>query len=184
MKNKLKKKKLLFEYIFYQLNLRKDIDKKVTFTRMGKILFLLSSINATKEDNNLLIYFDKFYPEEFMGICEADILKLWKNNQFKHLRKCGDGNNFCELVNIEDNTFNGITDEEKEMVNNSIDSLSAKLNEYFTMELFDLIGIIKQWMAVSVGIEVIKLVSSFGQFNPYKYLLSTEDIINSTIKAY
>lgn len=184
MKNRLKKKNLLFEYIFYQLNLREDIDKKVTFTRMGKILFLLSSINATKEDNNLLIYFDKFYPDKFMGTFEVDILELWKNNQFKHLRKCGDGNNFCELCNIEDNTFNGITDKEKEMVNNAIDSLSTRLNEYFTMELFDLVGIIKRWMTVSVGIDVIKIASSLGQFNPYKYLLSTEDIINSQIKAY
>jgi len=151
---------------------------------MDKLLFLLSAINATKEDNNLLIYFDEFYADKSMGVLEGDILTLWNNSQLEHLRRNDKNDRVCELCYIEDDTFDSITDKEKEMVNNAIVSLFEKRNDYLTMDLFDLVGLIKQWTTVKVGFEVGETMHSIDKTESWQCLITTEGILNSSIKAY
>lgn len=122
-----KDKALIFEYIVYKLNdLKNEFqihnDSIFTKLRLQKLLFLISTINATSDNKGLLDIFNNFYALPY-GPVEKDIYDLMNSNEFKNIKFNG---NKCDLSKLNENTFNSLDNHYKDLVNNSIQKLKEK----------------------------------------------------------
>lgn len=176
-----KDKALVFEYIVYKLNDLKNefqikYDSIFTKLRLQKLLFLISTINATSDNKGLLDIFNNFYALSY-GPVEKDIYDLMNNGVFENIKFNG---NKCDLSKLNENTFNSLDNHYTDLVNASIEKLKAKgvIKEYLEMPVFDLVNITHQWTVWKVAMYVANMLNSGGE------LMSTDDIINSSVKAY
>lgn len=177
----IEQKKSNFEYIVYRLNdLKNEFqiqdDSIFTKLRLQKLLFLVSTINATSDDKGLLKTFDNFFALPY-GPVESDIYNSMNNNDFKNIKFNG---NKCELPNLNDNVFESLPEQSKTLVNNSIEKLKEKgvIKEYLKMPVFDLVNITHQWTVWQVAMSIANMLNSGSES------MSTDDIINSSVKAY
>jgi len=177
----IEQKKSNFEYIVYKLNdLKNEFqiqdDSIFTKLRLQKLLFLVSTINATSDDKGLLKTFDNFYALPY-GPVESDIYNLMNNDDFDNIEFNG---NQCNLSKLNENTFNSLDNEYKDLVNDSIEKLKEKgvIKEYLEMPVFDLVNITHQWTVWQVAMSIAKMLNSGSES------MSTDDIINSSVKAY
>lgn len=173
-------KKLLFEYLVFQLmDWAKEIDSYCvpTFTklRLQKILFLVSARKATIEKPALLSVFNSFYALPY-GPVEMDIYESMKENTaFQHI--CFNDTD-CICNNLTAEMFSTIKDEDKSLVEDSIAEFKDMGVNYLTRPVFELVNISHQWTAWQVSMSVAKMLSSS------KEEMSTESICNSRVKAY
>jgi len=174
-------KALNFEYIVYQLNIKRTelkISDDSTFTklRLQKLLFLISTINATRENKGLLDYFTKFYALPY-GPVESDIYNAMNTQKFENIKFEG---NKCFLDDLNDSRFKTLDNSYKYLVENSIEDLAKKrpIKEYLTMSVFDLVNITHQWTVWKVAMTIAKMLDSGSE------PMSPNDIIDSRIKAY
>lgn len=170
-----------FEYIVYKLNdLKNEFqihdDSIFTKLRLQKLLFLVSTINATSDNKGLLDIFDNFYALPY-GPVESDIYDSMNKNDFTNIKFNG---NKCVLSNLNENTFTSLDYKYKDLVNNSIQKLKEKgvIKEYLEMPVFDLVNITHQWTVWQVAMSIAKMLNSGSES------MSTDDIINSSVKAY
>lgn|SRR5574344_14308 len=99
-------KKFVFEYIVYSLDkkreeLSKSDDCIFTKLRLQKLLFLISTINATCDNHCLLDCFNDFFVANY-GPIEKDINYAMNNDGFKKMHFDG---NKCVLSSINDDYF-------------------------------------------------------------------------------
>lgn len=174
-------KALEFEYIVYQLNkkrteLKISDDSIFTKLRLQKLLFLISTINATHEYNGLLGYFKKFYALPY-GPVESDIYNAMNLQQFKNIKFIG---NKCVFDNLNDKCFETLDKSYKDLVKISIGDLAKKrpIKDYLTMPVFDLVNITHQWTVWKVAMAIAKMLDSGSE------PMSLNDILDSSIKAY
>lgn len=170
-----------FEYIVYKLNdLKNEFqihdDSVFTKLRLQKLLFLVSTINATSDNKGLLDIFNNFYALPY-GPVESDIYNSMNNGAFDNIKFNG---NKCDLSKLNENTFNSLDNHYTDLVNASIEKLKAKgvIKEYLEMPVFDLVNITHQWTVWQVAMSIAKMLNSGSES------MSTDDIINSNVKAY
>ena len=74
--------------------------------RLQKLLFLISTVNATSTDKGLLNTFNNFYALPY-GLVESDIYNSMNNGDFENIKFNG---NQCDLPKLNENTFNDLTE--------------------------------------------------------------------------
>ena len=174
-------KKITFEYIVYKLNELKNEfqikdDSIFTKLRLQKLLFLISTINTTNNNQGLLAVFNNFYALPY-GPVESDIYDFMNNNEFKNIKFNG---NQCDLSNLNDNGFDSLPQQSKTLVNNSIQKLKEKgvIKGYLEMPVFDLVNITQQWTVWIVCNCVAEMLNDGSE------KMMVLDILNSYVKAY
>lgn len=171
-------KKHLFEYLVYQLEQwRKDKhpEKADAFTKLKlqKILFLVASVNAKKDDHPLLDVFNNFYALPY-GPVEIDIYEAMNDKSFRNINFEG---NECKQ-NFEENVFEDLDTRLTEAIKNSIQAIREKGADYIIMSPFELVDITHKWTSWQVAMQVAEMCNSKRE------RMSTDDIISSTVKAY
>ena len=175
---RIENKKLLFEYLVYLLDRwkqEKHPHSKETFTKLKlqKILFLVASVNAKEDYHPLLDVFDKFYALPY-GPVEIDIYDAMCNNSFKTIRF--EGNNCQQSLTEED--FATLDDNLKKTMSNAVQAIKDKGVDYIISDAFELVDITHKWTSWQIAMQVAEM------FGSKRESMSTEDIINSTVKAY
>lgn len=171
-------KKLLFEYLVFlleQWKQEKYPQSMETFTKLKlqKILFLVASVNAEKDNHPLLDVFDNFYALPY-GPVEIDIYNAMCNNDFKTIRFEG---NDCKQ-NLEENNFIDLDENLKKAMRDAVQAIKDKGANYLVTDAFELVEITHKWTSWQIAMQMAEM---FGSKREY---MSTEDIINSTVKAY
>lgn len=173
-------KKLLFEYLVFQLmKWAKETDSSsvptLTKLRLQKILFLVSARKATIEKPALLSVFNSYYALPY-GPVEMDIYESMKGNSpFQHIR-FNDTDCICNNLTID--MFSNINEEDKSLVDETIAEFKSMGVNYLARPVFELVNISHQWTAWQVAMSIAKMLSS------NKEEMSTESICNSRVKAY
>lgn len=174
---KLERKKLLFEYFVLKLTDWKNVcsSKDTTpFTKLQlqKLLFLASAIGATYEEHKMFDVFNHFYALQY-GPVEIDIYDFMNNNGFQNIHFEG---NYCKIDNTE--IIAGNKDDEKATIDTAVELLRIKNFNYVNMDAFSLVDITHGWSAWQVAITIANLSGNRME------RMTTEDIINSTIKTF
>ena len=177
----IEEKKITFEYIVYKLNdLKNEFkikdDSIFTKLRLQKLLFLISTVNATRNDKGLLDIFDNFYALPY-GPVERDIYDFIHDGDFKNITFDG---NKCDVSKLNDSIFEFLSDKIKNLVTSSIDKLKEKgvIKEYLEMPVFDLVNITQQWTIWTVCHSVAEMLDNGSE------PMRTLDILDSHVKAY
>lgn len=175
---RIENKKLLFEYLVYlleQWKQEKHPHSKEAFTKLKlqKILFLVASVNA-KEDNHLLLdVFNNFYALPY-GPVEIDIYEAMCNNNFKAIKFEG---NYCKH-SLNDDNFTVLDEKLKEAMSEAVLAIRGKGADYINTNAFELVEITHKWTSWQIAMQMAEM------FGSKRESMSTEDIINSTVKAY
>ncbi|PDP73025.1 type II toxin-antitoxin system antitoxin SocA domain-containing protein [Porphyromonas gingivalis] len=175
-------KKLLFEYIVYQLVLwakAENVDKPdFSKLRLQKILFLVSTIKATKERHGLLGIFNKFYALPY-GPVESTIYDAMSQDKFHNINFSG---NNCSYTNLNEDLFTLLKDQDKKLVEESISDLKLKCEggrtNHITIPVFELVEITHRWTVWQVAMSIANMLGGKSE------TMSTEEILNSKVKAY
>lgn len=173
-------KKLLFEYLVFQLvNWAKEQDPTCvpifTKLRLQKILFLVSARKATIERPALLSVFNNFFALPY-GPVEMDIYESMKGSSaFQHI---GFNDTDCICNNLAADMFLSISNEDKTLIDDTIAEFKSLGFNYLTRPVFELVNISHQWTAWQVAMNMAKMLSS------NKEEMSTESICNSRVKAF
>lgn len=175
---RIENKKLLFEYLVYlleQWKLEKYPQYKEAFTKLKlqKILFLVASVNAEEENHPLLDVFDNFYALPY-GPVEIDIYNAMCNNDFKTITFEG---NDCKQ-DLEEEDFTELDENLKRAMRDSVQAIKDKGSNYIVLDAFELVEITHKWTSWQIAMQMAELFASKRES------MSTEDIINSTVKAY
>lgn len=175
---RLDNKKLLFEYLVYlleQWKLEKHPNKTEAFTKLKlqKILFLVASVKATNEVHTLLDVFNNFYALPY-GPVEIDIYEAMNNASFNNIRFIG---NNCKH-SLTDQYFSCLDPTLMKAMNEAIQAIKELGVDYITAPPFDLVDITHKWTSWQVAMQVAEM------FGNKREPMSTDDIINSTVKAY
>lgn len=175
---RLENKKLLFEYLVYLLEQWKQEKhplSKDTFSKLKlqKILFLVASVKATKENHPLLDVFNKFYALPY-GPVEIEIYEAMNNGSFKNLSFNG---NDCKY-NLKEQDFTDLDTNHKKAMFEAILAIKELGVDYIIAPPFDLVDITHKWTSWQIAIQFAEM------FGNKREPMSTEDIINSTVKAY
>lgn len=171
-------KMLLFEYLVYlleqwRLNSHPNLTGVLTKLKLQKILFLVASVNATVEYHPLLDVFNKFYALPY-GPVEIDIYEAMKSSEFKNIKF--DGNN-CEQ-NLNESQFINLNESLKSAMNASLQTIKDMGVDYIIMPPFDLVSITHKWTSWQVAMHVAEMLGNRKEY------MSTEDIYNSSVKAF
>lgn len=175
---RIENKKLLFEYLVYlleQWKQEKHPHSKEAFTKLKlqKILFLVASVNAVKDNHPLLDVFDNFYALPY-GPVEIDIYEAMCNNNFNTIRFEG---NDCKHSLNEDN-FTDLDKNLKKAMSDAVQAIKGKGADYISTGPFELVEITHKWTSWQIAMQMAEM------FGSKRESMSTEDIINSTVKAY
>ena len=177
----IEEKKITFEYIIYKLNELKDEfqiqdDSIFTKLRLQKLLFLISTVNATSSDKGLLNIFNNFYALPY-GPVEKDIYEFVENGDLENITFSG---NKCDISKLNDSIFWCLSDKIKYLVTSSVDKLKEKgvIKGYLEMPVFDLVNITQQWTVWTVCYSVAEMLNNGSE------PMRTLDILDSYIKAY
>ena len=175
---RIENKKLLFEYLVFlleQWKQEKHPNSKEAFTKLKlqKILFLVASVNADKDNHPLLDVFDKFYALPY-GPVEIDIYEAMCNNDFKTIKF--EGNN-CKQ-NLKEEDFNALDENLKKAMRDAVQAIKDKGADYIISDAFELVDITHKWTSWQIAMQMAEM------FGSKRESMSTEDIINSTVKAY
>lgn len=177
--SKLNMKLEIFEYFVLKLfdwKKSKGNNSNIPFTKLQlqKLLFLTSASNSTDKAHGLLDIFDNFYALQY-GPVEMDVYHAMSNDyRFKFLtfenREC--------TINYKNQGPLNITNEQKFLVDSSIDFLRKENDEYVNMEAYKLVNITHGWTVWQVAMATANLLDSkMGK-------MSTIDIINSNVKIF
>lgn len=171
-------KKLLFEYLVYlleQWKQEKHPHSKEAFTKLKlqKILFLVASVNAVEDSHPLLDVFDKFYALPY-GPVEIDIYDAMCKNNFKTIKF--EGNNCKQCLKEED--FAALDENLKKAMRNAVQAIKDKGADYIISDVFELVDITHKWTSWQIAMQMAEM------FGSKRESMSTEDIINSTVKAF
>ena len=172
-------KRYLFEYLVYLLKHWKDdlypnFTEAFTKLKLHKILFLVAAVKATSQDHLLLDVFDNFYALPY-GPVEIDIYDAMNGNLFKRIRF--EGNN-CEVGNLNDCYFDNLDITQKHAMDEAIMTIREMGADYITKDPFELVDITHKWTSWQVAMQVAEMLGNKREY------MSTDDIINSTFKAY
>ena len=175
---RLENKKLLFEYLVYLLEQWKQEKhplSKETFSKLKlqKILFLVSSIKATSESHPLLDVFNKFYALPY-GPVEIEIYEAMNNGSFRNISFCG---NDCKH-SLNEQIFADLGVSKKRAMHEAMQAIKELGADYIIAPPFDLVDITHKWTSWQVAIQIAEMFGNKSE------PMSTEDIINSTVKAY
>lgn len=171
-------KKLLFEYLVYQLDKWKQENhsrSQIVFTKLKlqKILFLAASIKSKDDTYPLLSIFNKFYALPY-GPVEMDIYEAMNKNSFTNVNFNG---NECKL-HFTKKSFVDLAPPQKDAITEALQVIKDMGADYISMPPFELVDITHKWTAWQVAMQVAEMCNSKRE------PMSTEDIINSTVKAY
>lgn len=175
---RIENKKLLFEYLVYLLEQWKEEmhpHSKEAFTKLKlqKILFLVASVNAVEDNHPLLDVFDNFYALPY-GPVEIDIYEAMCNNDFKTIKFEG---NYCKH-SLNDDNFTALDEKRKKAMSEAVQAIKGKGADYINTDAFELVEITHKWTSWQIAIQMAEM------FGSKRESMSTEDIINSTVKAY
>ena len=173
------KKRYLFEYLVFLLKQWKDENYPnlhVTFSKLKlhKILFLVAAVKATSQSHPLLDVFNNFYALPY-GPVELDIYDAMNSNAFKRI--LFEGNN-CKSDCLDDCYFDHLDNSQKQAMLEAIRAIREMGVDYITKDPFELVDITHKWTSWQVAMQVAEMLGDKRE------LMSTEDIINSTVKAY
>lgn len=169
-------KEEFFEYflsLLFDWNSRIGNKNPLTKLRLQKMLFLASTVNASKEHHPLLVIFDRFYALPY-GPVEMDIYEAMQLNNFRYYRF---ENNDCIPKEMRKD-FSGLDDNIKKEIDLAISSLRSKKINYLTMPVFDLVNITHNWTVWQHSMYFARLLSS------RKERMSTDAILASENKFF
>lgn len=180
-------KKYLFEYLVYLLEQWRqeehcDFTEKFTKLKLQKILFLVASYNADKDNHPLLDVFNNFYALPY-GPVEIDIYESMNSSEFRFIKFISNNCtiNFEELAKWVKSSHNDKSIEKAmtAMENSLEDIKKMKMDkDYIVMPTFDLVDITHKWTSWQVAMRVAEI------FGKKRERMTTDDICNSRIKAY
>ena len=158
---------LCFEYIIYSLikwhkELHPQQGHVELFTRLKslKLLFLVSAVEASAENEGLLNIFDKFYAMQH-GPVESDIYNAM-------VASCTNMYDFKEretsIKNVDIQIFERIPDELKKKIDHSIQTLKEKNKLIVTYKSFELVEITHKWESWRVAISIAKVFGKGSEF--------------------
>lgn len=176
--NTKERKRRLFEYLVFKLDLWRQQEKKplesFTKLRLQKLLFLVSTVNSSSESHPLLEIFNKFYAMPY-GPVEMDIYNAMLSNRFESIKFEGIN---CKLSYSHSSDFNSIEENLRLAVDQSIDSLKSFDFDYISGPVYKLVEITHKWSAWQIAIELAKITGN------HKEIMTTDDICNSYVKAF
>ena len=175
---RLANKKLLFEYLVYQLDQwkqEKHLSSKVEFTKLKlqKILFLVASVKSKDNTYPLLNVFNRFYALPY-GPVELDIYDAMNEHSFTNIKFNG---NECSYKFAE-GCFSKLEEQQKNAITEALQSIKDMGVDYISMSPFELVDITHKWTSWQVAMQVAEMCNSKRE------PMSTDDIIYSTVKAY
>ncbi len=171
-------KKLLFEYLVYQLEQwkqEKNLRYPESFTKLKlqKILFLVASVKSKNSTYPLLNVFNRFYALPY-GPVEMDIYEAMNDHSFT----CIDFNgNECRSKFTE-GSFGNLETTQMSEIREALQTIKDMGIDYITMSPFELVEITHKWTSWQVAMQVAEMCNSKRE------PMSTDDIISSTVKAY
>lgn len=173
------KKRYLFEYLVFLLKQWKyeqypNFNEAFSKLKLHKILFLVAAVKATSQSHPLLDVFNNFYALPY-GPVELDIYDAMNGNAFKRIKF--EGNN-CKSDNLDDCYFEDLNNAQKQAMIEAIRAIRDMGADYITKDPFELVDITHKWTSWQVAMQVAEMLGNKRE------LMSTEDIINSTVKAY
>lgn len=157
-----KNKILCFEYIvsllikWHQKQTGNDTLYLLTFSKLKvlKLLFFVSAVDATCEDNGLLDIFDNFYAMQH-GPVESDIYDAITYNETNKYqfsdRSINDINHQFDFSNLSVST--------KKRLDNSLKSLINKNQNLILFSAFDLVDLSHKWNCWKISIETAHLLN-------------------------
>lgn len=173
---KINKKKEYFEYflsLLFNWNSKIGSKESLTKLRLQKMLFLASTVNATKEHHPLLDLFDRFYALPY-GPVEMDIYESMQLNNFRYYKF---ENNDCVSKNKEE-VYSDLNMTIKDEIKSAVQSLKNMKVNYLTMPVFDLVNITHNWTVWQRSMYIARLLSS------RKERMSTDAILTSENKFF
>lgn len=173
------KKRYLFEYLVFLLKQWRDeqypnFNEAFSKLKLHKILFLVAAVKATSQSHPLLEVFNNFYALPY-GPVELDIYDSMNGNAFKRIKF--EGNN-CKSNDLDDCYFEDLNNAQKQAMIKAIRAIRDMGADYITKDPFELVDITHKWTSWQVAMQVAEMLGNKRE------LMSTEDIINSTVKAY
>lgn len=123
-----------------------------SFTRLKslKLLFLVSAVNATKEENGLLDIFDRFYAMQH-GPVESDIYNAMVTSETYMFDF---GERITTIKNGDTHVFEQIPNEIKIKIETSIKTLKDKNALIVMYKSFDLVEITHKWESWRVALDI------------------------------
>ncbi|MDC7142398.1 type II toxin-antitoxin system antitoxin SocA domain-containing protein [Bacteroides finegoldii] len=171
----LKLKILYFEYIIHLLlqwhkEIYSNVNPIASFTRLKslKLLFLVSSVNATQDNNGLLDIFDKFYAMQH-GPVESDVYNAMVTSQ-THIFDFKE--RITALKSLDTNAFSQIPEEIKNKIEEAILSLKKRNKFIVTYKSFELVEITHKWESWQIALGIAQILGKGSE------LMSTESIKN------
>ncbi len=174
------KKLILFEYIVAQLFKWAEAEQieepNLSKLRLQKILFLLCTISATKDEHPLLEIFNSFYALPY-GPVETNIYDAMLYDEFDHIKFIG---NDCIISEqkVRDIETSHINNETKGIVIQAIEKLKEQDTNYLTIPVFDLVQITHRWTVWQNAMSIAEILGGKSQKMP------TEKILKSQIKVF
>ena len=156
-----KQKILCFEYMIYSLllwykELSSDTNPISSFTRLKslKLLFLVSAVDATQDNDGLLDIFDKFYAMQH-GPVESDIynaMVMSETSMFDFKER------ITIIKNPDDNIFAQIPAELRVRIDLSIKVLRDKNESIVLYNSFDLVEITHKWESWQIALDIAQIL--------------------------
>lgn len=167
-----------FRYILFRLKEwmmeRCGNTKELTKLRLQKLLFLICAIHATEKNHQLLSIFNKFYALPY-GPVEMDIYEAMNKNTIDGVFFEGKD---CIKCDISIKQFETLDQNIIKLIDESIEALRNKDENYILKNAFDLVEITHKWAAWEIAMSLAKM------FNSKSEPMTTEDIYESSMKAY
>lgn len=175
------KKILCFEYLIYSLNKwykelnPNDENSLEQFSRLKslKLLFFASAVNASSNVKlGLLTVFDNFYAMQH-GPVESDIYNAMVRSETQifdftdrptKLKNAG--------IKLNDELFSELDSDDKELIDNAIETLKEKNNILVLKKPFDLVDISHKWNSWKVAYEIAQI------FDKRSEKINSDDICN------
>lgn len=173
----MEQKVLCFEYMMFLLIqwAEKKDPKGIhveSFTRLKalKLLFLVSAVDATKDNEGLLDIFDNFYAMQH-GPVESDIYNamLLKNTRMYVFE-----GNTTTIQNHNLDIFDNVSDDLKYRIENSVNLLRAKNEQIIWCSPFELVNITHKWNSWREAINFAHVLDKKSEF------MSVESIKNDS----
>jgi uncharacterized phage-associated protein len=170
---------LCFEYIILKLtDWYKELNPTVThpeyvFGKLKslKLLFFVSTVNATEKNPSLLKIFDKFYAMAY-GPVEGEIYDAILNKETSYF-DIEDRISTIKSENARSTFFNELSSELKEEVDQCITTLKSKNERLVNLKPFQLVDISHKWPVWSGAMSIAQI------FGKRSELMETSEILNS-----
>ena len=108
------------------------------------------------------------------GPVEIDIYEAMCNNNFNAIKFEG---NYCKH-SLNDDNFTALDEKLKEAMSEAVQTIKGKGADYINTNAFELVEITHKWTSWQIAMQMAEM------FGSKRESMSTEDIINSTVKAY